>query len=51
MGSFPNLDPTNQHPLFPNERRIEVFYPPQLLAGAQRSVLSDIGNAQWDYGK
>lgn len=36
-------------PNYPQEYRHEIFYPPYLLAGAQRPALA-VGNNNWNYG-
>ncbi|KAJ2999086.1 hypothetical protein HDV02_003616 [Globomyces sp. JEL0801] len=51
MGSTPNANANALNPEYPNEHRIEVFYPPYLLTGATRPQAVGIPEGQWDNGQ
>jgi hypothetical protein len=42
LGSSPNANANEIDPQYPDEKRIEVFYPPYLLTGKPRPIIADL---------
>ena len=51
FGSTPNADANAQNPVYPDEKRIEVYYPPYLLSGLARPVINNLQSTNWAYNQ